>query len=83
MSVIPEMRELYLWRDDLDGKPVCHGRIIGWSRWTSDMDNTDKYAPIVAAGMYGDGAHAQVIDTDGSDYFVATYHAGSVDGEAE
>jgi hypothetical protein len=75
MSVIAEARELYLWCER-DGKDVCCGRIIGWSRWTSDYDSTDKYSPVVAKGQFGDGAHAQVMDTEHGAYYVSSHHAG-------
>lgn len=76
MSVIAEARELYLWCER-DAKDVCCGRILGWSRWVSEFDSIDKYAPIVAKGQFGDGAHAQVMDTEHGDYYVVPWHAGS------
>lgn len=82
MSVIPQTVELYLWGSDKDGSDKCIGRIVGWSRWVSDFDHTDKYSPIVAVGPYGDGAHAKVIDTEGGDYWTNVNHQGIGDEEA-
>lgn len=74
MSVLNETEECYLWFTEDDDAALCVGRVIGWSRWTNDMEGHDKYVPVVAIGQWGDGAFAQVVDTYecGRNYYLST-----------
>ena len=72
----------YLWQEDRDGNQSCIGRVLGWTNWTSDTDETPEYAPIVAIGAYGEGAHAKLVPTHRGGYRLERYHQGSKDDAA-
>ena len=74
MSVLNETEECYLWFTEGHDAALCVGRVIGWSRWGTNIDGQDKYVPIVTVGRWGDGAFAQVVDTDEDErhYYLST-----------